>query len=173
MKKLILFLIICYLGLSINGQEIFKIPEPTLEAKHTRMVLMFWANIAPGIKFAKEQNVSPFEYGVYYGKLFGSNRNTDAGFIGYAQSIINSWAHFIRNSDEKMVIETESDSLLIYKVPSNILTDFFGKEGFVGISADDMIQMMNGSHSKISDQYGCTSKMVHKGEWIVGTIRKN
>lgn len=173
MKKFILLITFIFITFCVLGQEIFKIPEPTMEEKHSRMVLLFWANITPGIKFAKTKNISPYEYGTYYGKLFASNRNSDAGFIGYAQSILNNWAHFIRESDTEILIETESDSLLIFKVPSNVLLDFFGNEDYIGISAEEMLQMMNGSHEQISGSYGCTSKMILEEEWIVVTVKKN
>lgn len=99
----------------------------TAGEKHSQMVFMFWANLAPGVKFAKEHNVSPYEYGAYVGSLFASNHNTEAGFKGYAWSELHNWKLFIRESDEKIIIERESDSLLIFKVPSKIMLDLFCK----------------------------------------------
>lgn len=173
MKKIILLAVFIPLTISVFSQEIFKVPELTVGEKHSKMVFMFWANLVPGVKFAKDHNVSPYEYGAYYGNLFASNRNTETGFKGYAWSILHNWHLFVRESDEKIVIERESDSLLIFKVPSKIMLDLFGNEGFVGVSAEEMLEMMNGSHAQISGSYGCTSKMVLDGQWIVVTVRKN
>ena len=168
-----LLAILISLTISVSSQEIFKIPELTVGEKHSQMVFMFWANLAPGIKFAKDHNISPYEYGTYYGKLFAANRNTETGFVDYAWSVLHNWQLFVRESDKEIKIETESDSLLIFKVPSNIMLDLFGHEGFVGVTAQEMLEMMNGSHAQISGSYGCTSKMVLEGEWIVVTVKKN
>jgi len=170
MKKIILLTVIIFLSISVSGQEIFKVPELTVGEKHSNMVFMFWANLAPGIKFAKDHSISPYEYGTYYGKLFAVNRNTETGFVGYAWSVLHNWQLFVRESDKEIEIETESDSLFIFKVPSNIMLDVFGEEGFVGVTAQEMLEMMNGSHAQISGSYGCISKMVLDGEWVVVTV---
>lgn len=168
-----LLAILISLTIRVSSQEIFKIPELTVGEKHSQMVFMFWANLAPGVKFAKEHNVSPYEYGAHYGKLFASNRNTEAGFKGYANSVLHNWQLFVRESDEKILFEKESDSMLIFKVPSKIMLDLFGNEGFVGVSAEEMLEVMNGSHAQISGAYGCSSQMVLDGHWIVVTVKKN
>jgi len=173
MKKIILLAVLITFTFSVFGQELFKPPEITLGKKHSQMVFMFWANLAPGVKFAKDHNVSPYDYGAYYGKLFATNRNTETGFEGYAWSVLHNWELFIRESDKEIVIEHESDSLLIMKVPSNIMLDLFGHDGYVGVTAQEMLEMMSGSHAQISGSYGCTSKMILDGEWIVVTVRKN
>lgn len=123
MKKIILLTVLISLTISVSGQEIFKVPELTVGEKHSNMVFMFWANLAPGIKFAKDHNISPYEYGAYYGKLFAANRNTETGFVG--------------------------------------------------ITAQEILEVLNGSHAQISGSYGCTSKMVLDGDWIVVTVSKN
>ena len=173
MKKAIVLTVLSTFAISVMGQEIIQVPEMTMGEKHSQMVFMFWANLAPGVKFAKDHNVSPYEYGAYIGSLFASNRNTEAGFKGYAWSVLHNWRLFIRESDEDIIIERESDSLLIFKVPSKIMLDLFGNEGFVGVSAEEMLEVINGSHAQISGAYGCTSKMVLDGHWIVVTVRKN
>lgn len=172
MKRIIFLTAFISITISVSGQEIFKVTELTLGEKHSRMVFMFWANLAPGIKFAKDHNISPYEYGTYYGKLFASNRNTETGFVGYAGSVLHNWQLFVRESDKEIEIETESDSLLIFKIPSNIMLDLFGDEGFAGVSAQEMLEMMNGSHAQISGAYGCSSKMALDGQWIVVTVEK-
>jgi len=53
------------------------------------------------------------------------------------------------------------------------LKDVCGIEGFVGVTAQEMLEMMNGSHAQISGSCGCTSKMVLDGNWIVVTVSKN
>jgi hypothetical protein len=171
MKKFILLTLCVIFSLNLNSQDLFKVPEPRLEAKHSMMVMMFWANLAPGVHYAKSQGISPYEYGQYYGKLFSENRNTDAGFIGYAQSILFNWANFVRDIDDKIIIDSESDSLLIFKVPSKIMLDLFGPDGFAGVTAEEMLQMMNGSHKLISEAYGCESKMKLDKDWIIVTVK--
>jgi hypothetical protein len=173
MKKIIVLTVLLTFSLSVFSQEIIKVPEITIGEKHSQMVFMFWANLAPGVKFAKEHNVSPYDYGAYYGKLFASNRNIEAGFKGYARTVLHNWELFVRESDKEIEIESESDSLLVLKVPSNILLDLFGDEGFVGVTAQEMLEMFNGSHAQISGAYGCTSKMILDGQWIVVTVKKN
>ena len=172
MKRSIILIAILILAGNLWSQDTFHIPDPTMVQKHNRLVFMFWANIAPGIKFAKEQGVTPYDYGTYYGKQFGANRNTETGFHGYAQSILSSWAYFIREKDSKINIDTQSDSVLIFTLPSKILTDAFGKQGLVGISAQEMVEMMSGSHAQISQGYECSSKMELEGDLIIVTIQK-
>ena len=75
-----------------------------------------------------------------------------------------------------MVIELESDNMLVFKVPSNIFVKYgFDEDGLSGVSLDEMLDMMNGSHSQISKRMGCSSKMVLMDDWIEwrndGTIK--
>lgn len=179
MKKLIFTTICVSLLISVKGQDIFKVPDFTVEQKHNSMVSTFWTHLAPGISFAKTHNISPYEYGAFYGKLFAGSRasgrassGNDASFKNYAQGLLNSWSKFTRG-DSKSVIEKESDSLLIFKIPSGSLFEKYGGEGRWGVTSDDLFQMMNGSHEQISKDYGCTTKMVLEEEWIVVTIKKN
>jgi hypothetical protein len=106
MKRIMLLAILISLTISVSSQEIFKIPELTVGEKHSQMVFMFWANLAPGIKFAKDHNISPYEYGTYYGKLFAANRNTETGFVDYAWSVLHNWQLFVRESYKEIKIET-------------------------------------------------------------------
>ena len=145
MKKILLVIPLAFLlrfsfVASVLRQEIFKVPELTVEQKHKRVIRRFWGNLAPGIRFAKEHNISPYEYGKYYGKLIAPYWNKEAGFKFYAQGILTNWADYI--TDTEINIEKESDSLLIFKVPPSAFFNYFGKEGRHGISAEEMLQMI-------------------------------
>ncbi|MBL7135230.1 MAG: hypothetical protein ISS81_01395 [Candidatus Marinimicrobia bacterium] len=179
MKKLILLTICISFSATVLCQEMFTIPEYSVEQKHNSMVNSFWSHLIPGIRFAKSHNVSPYEYGAFYGKLFAESRaskrassGSAASFKNYAQRLLNSWSKFIKESDSKSVIEKESDSLLIFKIPSGSYFKNMGYEGRWGVTSDELFQMMNGSHEQISKDYGCTTKMVLEGDWIVVTIKK-
>ena len=172
MKKLILITICVSFLIGVKGQEIFKVPDLTVEQKHNSMVSMFWYNVAPGISFVKTQNVSPYEYGAYYGKLFAPYWDSEIGFKSYAQGILRNWSYFTYDTDSGIIIEEESDSTLIFKVPPGAFYNYF-KDGRNVVSAEEMLQMMNGSHEQIAGQLGCTSKMVLEKEWVVVTVKKN
>ena len=180
MKKLILLTICISFTASVMGQEIFKIQEYTVEQKHSNMLNSYWSHLAAGISFAKTHNVSPYEYGTFHGKIFAelraSNRASsadEASFKNFAQANLNSCSRFITESRSKIIIELESDSLLVFKVPSSVfLLDYFGTEGRFGVTAEELLEMINGSHEQISKDYGCTSEMVLEGDWIVMTIKK-
>ena len=177
MKKLFMVLplvfLLCFTFVtSVVGQETFKLPELTVEQKYKSMVRMFWGNIAPGIRFAKSYNVSPYEYGKFYGKLFAQYWNKEVGFKGYVQGVLRNWSFFITDTDSKIIIEKESDNMLIFKVPPSAFFNYFGKEGRHGVSAEEMLQMINGSHEQIAGYLGCTSNMVLEGEWIIVTVKE-
>ncbi|MBC8403372.1 MAG: hypothetical protein H8E14_17945 [Candidatus Marinimicrobia bacterium] len=170
MKKSILIIIVLSFAVQLNGQELFTVPVKTLEQKHNRMLYMNWINIVPAIKFAKTQGVSPYEYGQFVGSLYGRKRK-DYSFKGYAQSFLRNWEYHRPDSEPAIVIELESDSMLVFKVPSSILVKYgFDEDGLIGVSIDEMLDMMNGSHSQISKKMGCSSKMELKDEWIIITI---
>ena len=173
MKKILVVIISFSFVSCVLGQNLFRVPEPTTEQKHDRMIYMFWANIVPGISFAKTKNFTPYEYGTYIGKQFAPYWDKDAGFKAYAQGILSSWAYFLREKDSSIVIEEESEKLLIFKVPAGVITDYFGENGLIGVSVEEMVETMNGSHEQISSYLNCTSKMELQEKWITVTVHNS
>ena len=173
MKKSILILIVFLFVVQLNGQKLFTIPEKTLEQKHTKMIKFNWINIVTAIRFAKTQGLSPYEYGQFVGSLFARGRDKDSGFMGYAQGFLRNWEYHRPDSEPAIIIEFESDNMLVFMVSSSIMVKPFGDDGLMcGVSIEEMLDMMNGSHSQISKKLGCSSKMALKDEWIVITIKE-
>lgn len=171
MKKLVSISIGLVFILNAFGQDKFNVPERTPEQKHQRTLSQFWTFYAAGINFAKSQNISPYEYGTYVGKLFALSWNKENGFEGFVNGMIFNWENFRTDADGEIIIKEKDDGTVIVKYPLAAWKKFL-PEGNPYASFQESLECLKGVIEPIAEYMGCSCTQEVVEELIIYTITK-
>ena len=171
MKKLIISLTLSSIVSMINAQN-FLIPERTTVQKHNRAVYLTYANVIPGIAYAKSTGKTVEEYAAFVGDLFKTSWNKENGFSGLVNGTLFNFESFKREQDPPMEILEQSDRKIVIKWKINYKNRF--NDGPVyNVTYDEFNQWFEIVNRKIVEYFDATYKQeVKEDDWLLIIITK-
>jgi len=171
MKKLLSLLISIVFVVCAFGQEKYAVPDVSLENKLDRTYYQLWAMFAAGIDFAEAQDMSPYEYGKYMGKVFAPSWNKDAGFEGFVKGMIYNWECFKTDQDGPLVVRVIDEGTVAIQFPTISWSKYFPEGNPYG-TFEEASECLRGLTEVIADYMDCKVKDEITAESIVYVISK-
>jgi len=171
MKTLFLSFSLALVTSVIYAQD-FSVPERTFMQKHNRMTYLTYANIIPGISYAKSTGKTAKEYSSFVGDLFKTSWNRENGFSGLVNGILYNFESFRREQDPPMEILEQSDSKIVIKWKINYKNMF--EDGPVSnVTYDEFNQWFEIVNMKIVEYFDASyEQKVVEDDWLILTIAK-
>jgi hypothetical protein len=169
-KLLVITALILFAGIAF-GQEKFTVPDISPSEKHNRTNYQFWVMHAAGINFAKEQGISPYDYGKHIGNLFAPSWNKEAGFEGFVNGLIYNWENFKSDEDGPMTIKENENGSVTIVYPIKAWKKYL-PDGNSLASFQESMESLRGIGEPIADYLGCTIILEIGQESILFTIDK-
>ena len=165
MKTIIYIIVFITYFKSVCGQETILITDGTPGQGLSYEVFSQWDIMSAAISFAKTKGATANEYGRYTGNLLASALNEAYGFSAFSQDMINTWKNWKTNTDTEIFIMNQTEDSFACKVSLEGLKTYFGHQGKLGVSFDEMMQCIAGIYEQIAVSIGCTFHMEIEEVW--------
>lgn len=169
MKNSIFFIAALFLTTGLCAQEIFNVPEVSIEQKYQNMTGQLEAIIIVGINQAKTQGLTATEYGMFFGDQFKHSWNKDAGFEGFVKGMLYNMSCFLSDPGIEITINTAEK----VKFKSRLLGPGIKKnEPVYEVTHKEYMDFLKATMSTIGDYLGCKSEISYDEEWMYFTCSK-
>ncbi|MGW8315935.1 MAG: hypothetical protein ACWGNV_10070 [Bacteroidales bacterium] len=123
--------------------------------KHQQVIWQYWSLFGVSIEFAKEQGVSPYEYGKNIGGMFAQTWNEENGFEGLVNSLASIFECFNTEEDGSVMLVEKSDGSVLLSLPIESRRKYFwGDLSF--ISLDDLNLCILGVLEQVAEHMGAS-----------------
>jgi len=160
---------IIFTALFVNlafAQEKFVVPQLNNEQKKEVLYNHVIAYAVTGINFAKSQEVSPKEYGIYLGNLFKGFWNPNDGFEGFGNGIMYALAGI--HPDNELQIVNQSEKMIQLKMKNIDLP--FKSGSMFGITFEEYLECSYGLISVLAKHMNVDFSHRMDGEWYIVTL---
>ena len=171
MKKLFISFSLALVTTVIYAQD-FSVPERTFIQKHNRAMYLTYANIIPGISYAKSIGTTAKEYSAFVGDLFKTSWNRENGFSGLVNGVLFNFESFRLDQDPPLEILEQSDSKIVFKWKINY-KNMFDDGSVNNVSYDEFNQWFEIVNMKIVEYFDASyEQKVTEDDWLILTIAK-
>ena len=168
MKKVFIISVFCFVTALVAAQEVFTVPELTVDQKYARMVGQTRASYLGWISYAKSLGKSVEEASVYSANLFKTSWNKEAGYEGFVKGMLYNWVCFVPNNE---IVILEQNSSMIKFRSKNMYPGFRKAGESLGVTYDELILSWNIVGRIIGEYLGAsyTQEVTDEGTFITIT----
>lgn len=146
MKKTITLTIAILFTMSLMAQTKFTVPDRNAEQQYIRAAALMHYQTVCAISYGKSMNKNVAEIGKYFGELYKTTWNADAGFDDFVK-----WTIFNLNDfSEKVEIVNQSADKVVLKV-TNLNNDFKNQKEIYGVTFTEYVEFYQSSHNLIAE----------------------
>lgn len=171
MKKHIIVLGFYMVAFTALGQEGTSNLVIRTTDKHEQIIWQYWSLLGVSIEFAKEQGVSPYEYGKDIGSILAQTWNEENGFEGMVNSLAYIFESFNTEEDGTVILEENSEGSVLLSLPIEARRKYlWGDLSF--ISLEDVNLCILGILEQVADHMGASVSQELTEDNIIYHFRK-